>query len=117
MSKSSGTKFIAVIALMFIGTAFTIAADQKKQGIKIIAVNREYGFLVIDRGTKDGLKQGVTFKVLRNGQQIGRLRAVSVEEEVTIVDEIEGSMKVGLRIGPDDQIELEPPEQRPNILP
>lgn len=84
-----------------------VALPGQKQGIQIVAVNREYGFFMIDRGTADGLRKEITFKVIRNGQQIARLRAVSVKDKATVVEEIEGTIKPGVRISLEDEIKPE----------
>lgn len=52
---------------------------KNKAGIgEVISVNRESRFVVIDSGTKDGIKKGSIFKIVRDNQVIAKVKIQKV---------------------------------------
>ena len=64
---------------------------------KIIGVNRDYNFVIIDLGEEQGIKVGRTFRVFRDRKIIGRLEVIQVRSSVSACDIKEKSqdLKVG----------------------
>lgn len=50
---------------------------------RLIHVNSEYGFVVIDLGSKDGVRPGMKFEVYRNGEETGEIQAMKVRTNIT----------------------------------
>ncbi len=53
---------------------------------KILNVNREHEFVVIDLGRNKGLKQNMVFQVLRDAESIGEVKVIQVREEISACD-------------------------------
>ena len=64
---------------------------------KILAVNPDNNFVVIDLGTSSGIKQGDTFSIYRDGRSIGSLAVIQVRESISACDI--RSMSTPLKIG------------------
>ena len=56
---------------------------------KILNVNREYNFVVINLGQHMGVKQGMVFEVFREYELLGKIEVVQVREEITACDIIQ----------------------------
>lgn len=50
---------------------------------RLIHVNSEYGFVVINLGSKDGVRPGMKFGVYRNGEEAGEIQAMKVRTNIT----------------------------------
>ena len=55
-------------------------------GGKVLAVNKENNFVVIDVGENQGTKIGDTFQILRNGQVIATVEAIQVRKDIAACD-------------------------------
>lgn len=53
---------------------------------KIITVNREHNFVVIDLGEKDGVRIGTRFSVYRGGLELGALEVIQTRERIAAAD-------------------------------
>ncbi len=66
---------------------------------KILNVNEAHNFVVLDIGKKDGVKQGMEFKVYRAGKQIATVKVRMLRDDVSAADIISlndgDSIKVG----------------------
>ncbi len=94
-------------------TAATANAQVKryKDGIalnsftgKIMAVNPGWNFVVVNVGDKEGATVNTPLIVMRNGQNIGKLKITSVDPTTSIADVIPGSMGRGQAVQPGDQV-------------
>ncbi|MBU0548859.1 MAG: hypothetical protein KJ838_00840 [Candidatus Omnitrophica bacterium] len=56
---------------------------------KILNVNSEYNFTVIDLGLDEGLKEGMVFEVLRQGQLLGKIEVIEIRQEIAACDIIQ----------------------------
>ena len=52
---------------------------------KVLVVNREFGFIVINLGSKDGVKDGTTISIWREGKRIGTAQAEKIYENMAAV--------------------------------
>jgi myosin heavy subunit len=73
-------------------------AGAKKSG-RVLAVNRNWNFVVLDIGTDVSLGEGIDLTVYRGKDLVGKLRTVSVEKDTSIADVIpewtEGEIQIG----------------------
>ncbi len=73
----------------------------------VIAVNREYGFVIVNVGSDLGVSSDSSLLVQRGVDRIGRLRIVSVEPKVTVADIIPGTISPGAQIMVRDKVIFE----------
>ncbi len=71
---------------------------------RVLAVNREYNFVVLDLGSSKGVSSNTTLIVQRGGSLVGRVRTVSVEPSQTVADIIAGSVPAGVIVQPGDTV-------------
>jgi predicted nuclease with TOPRIM domain len=71
--------------LPFLGVSSSISG-------KIIKVNREYNFVIIDLGEEQGVEVGRSFDVFRDGNLIGRLEVIQTKSGVSACDIKERSL-------------------------
>jgi hypothetical protein len=72
-------------------------------GAMVISVKEEFALVVANVGSKQGVKIGMPFKVMRKGSQIGLVRVVDVREKISgaVIQEIDSAknkVKVGDRL-------------------
>ncbi|MDD5613655.1 MAG: hypothetical protein PHQ54_01125 [Candidatus Omnitrophica bacterium] len=67
---------------------------------EVMAFNREYGFVVLNKGSKDGISGGSTYSYGVQGQNLGRLKPDRVYESMSVLDILEGKENIseGMRI-------------------
>jgi len=53
---------------------------------KVMAVNRDKKFVIISAGESDGIRQGDTFRVWRDGRPIGTVEAIQVRSNISACD-------------------------------
>ena len=91
------------------------AAQKRLQGIqdgaamlglrgRVLAVNREYNFVVLDLGSRNGVSNNATMIVQRSGSLVGRVRTVSVEPSQTVADIVPNSVPAGVIVQPGDTV-------------
>ena len=56
---------------------------------KILSVNSEYNFVVVDLGRSNGLKEGMVFEVLREGRLLGKVEVIQAREKIAACDIIQ----------------------------
>ena len=66
---------------------------------KIIQIDQEHQFVVINKGSRDGIRQGSTFQISRSGTPLGKVTALRVRETVTACDIARSSVGGALAIG------------------
>jgi len=71
---------------------------------RIVAVNPGWNFVVLDVGDKQGATVNTPLIVVRNGQNIGKVKITSVEPSTSIADVVPGSMARGQFVQPGDQV-------------
>jgi myosin heavy subunit len=60
--------------------------DSLGQGGKVVAINRDSNFLIIDLGDNAGVKQGDNFHVYRGNQSIALLQVIQVRSNISACD-------------------------------
>jgi hypothetical protein len=73
----------------------------------VIAVNRDWGFVMVNVGKALGVTADVSLLVKRGGERVARLRITDISEEVLMSEVIEGSLDEGVRVLPGDKVILE----------
>ena len=90
-------------------------AQRREQGVRdksimlglrgrVLAVNREYNFVVLDLGSNKGVSSNATLIVQRGGSLVGRVRTVSVEPSQTVADIVPNSVPAGVIVQPGDTV-------------
>ena len=62
------------------------AKEPKKLIGKVLAVNREHNFVVIDLGEEQGIKPGQLFDVIREGKSIATVEVIQTRKSVSACD-------------------------------
>lgn len=73
----------------------------------VIAINRDYGFVIVNAGSDIGVTSDASLLVQRGVDRIGRLRIRQVDKKVTIADIIPGSVSPGAQIMVRDKVIFE----------
>ncbi|MEM6911829.1 MAG: hypothetical protein AAF555_09635 [Verrucomicrobiota bacterium] len=68
----------------------------------VTAVNSEWGYVVINAGKRQGVSGDVPLLVMRNGTLIAKLNVTTIEDNTSVADVIEGSLRGSLT--PGDQV-------------
>lgn len=66
---------------------------------RVVSVNRNWGFVVLNIGDKDGLIEGGELIVYRGKEYIGKLRVTSTEAKTAVADIIPDATKAEINIG------------------
>lgn len=74
---------------------------------RIVAVNTDWGFVVIDAGKASGLTQDTKLIVTRGIQTVGKISVMSVEGTRTLAAIVPEAVSNGLVISPGDRVILE----------
>ncbi len=73
----------------------------------VIAVNKEWDFVMINAGRAHGVSADASLLVKRGNTRIARLRIVNLEDMVTVADLIDESMVKGIDVQPGDKVIFE----------
>lgn len=74
------------------------AIDKNIEG-KVLVVNREYNFVILNRGQRDGVSVGVPFGVYREGQLIAKLQVEKLYDSMSAASIISAEKKYQIREG------------------
>ena len=66
---------------------------------RVMEVNDPQGFVVIDRGSAEGVRMGMAFEILRGVQAVGRATAVRVRPHLSACDIAHPQTAVPLQVG------------------
>jgi hypothetical protein len=75
----------------------------------VIAVNREWDFVMVNAGRSHGVSPESSLLVKRGNTRIGRLRIVNLEDAVTVADIVDDSLVSGIEVQPGDKVIFENP--------
>ena len=75
----------------------------------VIAVNRQYGFVLVNAGAELGVSEASSLLVKRGQDRIARLRVASLEPDMVVADVIRESVPAGERVMPGDKVIFENP--------
>jgi hypothetical protein len=81
--------------------------DRNSLAATIVAVNNDWGFVVIEGGENRGITVDTKLLVTRGNQPIGRLNIVSVDQSKTLANIDMKSLRNGVSIAPGDRVILE----------
>ncbi len=74
-------------------------AEAKSLDGKVLVVNREFNFVVVNLGSKDGLKAGTSLSVLRNDKVIGKTQVERIYENMAAATVLVEEQKEKIREG------------------
>jgi len=84
---SVNMKRIIVISALFLVLFLNISSyGEDLIAVKIVRYDSHYSFIVIDKGSVDGMESGMEFVVVKDGAEIGRIQVVKVKENVSACD-------------------------------
>jgi len=66
---------------------------------RLLEVSLQHHFVVVDKGSEDGVRPGMLFDILRGGETVGRAQVVRVRPQLSACDVVRGSSPVPLQIG------------------
>lgn len=93
---------LVVIIFLTLFTGFFLSTEAigqfKRTRSEIIEINKEHGFIVINRGKKDGVYIGSVLDVYRNAKKIGSAEAVKVRDHITAAEIIKIEPGVVVRV-------------------
>lgn len=73
----------------------------------VIAVNREWDFVMVNAGRAHGVTPESSLLVKRGNTRIARLRIVNLEDTVTVADIVDDSLVSGIEVQPGDKVIFE----------
>lgn len=74
---------------------------------RIVAVNSEWGFCIVDAGVKEGITPDTKLIVIRGTQTVGHLSIIEVSGPRTVAAILTDTLAPGLQPAPGDQVILE----------
>jgi hypothetical protein len=76
---------------------------------QVISVKEEYGLLVINLGSKQGVKIGMPFQIVRANQAVGRARVVDVRERISgaVIEKFSSNVEK-VKVGDQLRVDVEP---------
>ena len=76
---------------------------------QVISVKEEYGLLVVNLGSKQGVKIGMPFQIVRAEHAVGRARVVDVRERIcgAVVEEFSSNVEK-VKVGDQLRVDAEP---------
>lgn len=81
--------------------------DRNSLNARIVAVNTDWGFVVVNAGKSVGITDATKLLVTRGGQTVGKLNIVSIQGERTVANIVPETLSAGMSISPGDQVILE----------
>lgn len=81
--------------------------DRNSLNARIVAVNADWGFVVVNAGKSVGITDATKLLVTRGGQTVGKLNIVSIQGERTVANIVPETLSAGMSISPGDQVILE----------
>ena len=70
----------------------------------VIAVNREWDFVMVNAGRAHGVSAESTLLVKRGNSRVARLRIVNLEDMTTVADIVDDSLVSGIEVQPGDKV-------------
>ncbi|MFN7169953.1 MAG: hypothetical protein ACK4NT_01765 [Candidatus Omnitrophota bacterium] len=84
MRKKTLNLFLFFLVIM--SGKISLATEENILGVKILSLNKEHNFLVIDAGSKDGLSEGMIVDLIKEGKKVATLQIIRVKEKVSACD-------------------------------
>lgn len=81
--------------------------DRNSLNAQIVAVNSDWGFVIVNAGQSLGITEATKLLVTRGTQTIGKLSIVSVQGDRTVANILSDTLSQGTSISPGDRVILE----------
>lgn len=81
--------------------------DRNSLSARVVAVNKDWGFVVVDAGQARGVTQSSKLLVVRGTQTVGKLSIVTVQDGRTIANILPDTLAQGMEIAPGDRVIFE----------
>jgi len=81
--------------------------DRNSLNAQVVAVNAEWGFVVVNAGQTLGITEATKLLVTRGTQTIGKLSIVSIQGDRTVANILTDTLAQGATIAPGDRVILE----------
>lgn len=81
--------------------------DRNSLSAQIVAVNSDWGFVVVNAGQSKGITEATKLLVTRGSQTVGKLSIVSIQGDRTIANILPDTLAEGMSIAPGDRVILE----------
>ncbi len=81
--------------------------DRNGLAARIVAVNSDWGFVVVDAGLNRGITDATKLLVVRGAQTVGKLNIVSIQGDRTVANIVPETLAEGMSIAPGDRVILE----------
>ena len=73
----------------------------------VIAVNADWGFVMVNAGRQNGVSADSSLLVKRGNSRIARLRIVNLQDNVVVADVVKESLLAGFKVQPGDKVIFE----------
>ena len=73
----------------------------------VIAVNNEWGFVMVNAGRAHGVEADSSLLVKRGNVRIARLRLVNLQDTACVCDVVKESLMKGIKVQPGDKVIFE----------
>lgn len=83
------------------------AFERNSMSATVVAVNSDWGFVVVDAGEPEGITQSTKLIVTRGTQTVGKISILSVSGSRTIANILPETITPGMAIAPGDKVILE----------
>ena len=81
--------------------------ERNSMSFRVVAVNADWGFVVIDGGEKEGITPDTKLLVIRGTQTVGKLTILAVQGNKTIANVMTDTLAPGMSPTPGDKVILE----------
>ncbi len=81
--------------------------ERNAMSFKVVAVNNDWGFVIIDGGEKEGITPDTKLLVIRGTRTVGKLSIMAVQGNKTIANVMTDSLAPGMTPAPGDKVILE----------
>lgn len=81
--------------------------DRNSLSAQIVAVNSDWGFVIVNAGQSKGITEATKLLVTRGTQTVGKLSIVSVQGDRTVANILPDTLAEGMTVAPGDRVILE----------
>jgi chromosome segregation ATPase len=72
--------------------------DENLEG-KIVEINKQWNFVIVNFGRRQNVQESIDFTIYREDKPIGKIRTVSVDDDVSVADVLPGIKAGEIQIG------------------
>jgi chromosome segregation ATPase len=99
---------IAELTLSFDRTTQMVddqAQERKRKGTptdvegKVVEINKQWNFVIINFGRRQNVQESTDFNIYREDKVVGRVRTVSIDDEVSVADVLPGAKAGDIKVG------------------